>query len=110
MLRLPGQGDAVAIPLNGAPSTLIVKSDNPNLPGITENEVRCLLMTQAIGIELCKRRFFRYQSARQSASCAMIAASGEVTNFSVFIKRTSRRPMVCLRGGSMSAVPCAVSI
>ena len=38
-------------PLNGAPSTLIVKPDNPNLPGITENEVWCLRMAQAIGIE-----------------------------------------------------------
>lgn len=51
VLRLPGPGDVLAIPLNGAPSTLIVKPDNPNLPGITENEVWCLRMAQAIGIE-----------------------------------------------------------
>lgn len=51
VLRLPQNGDVLAIPLNGAPSTLIVKPDNPNLPGITENEVWCLRMAQAIGIE-----------------------------------------------------------
>lgn len=51
VLRLPERGDVLAIPLNGAPSTLIVKPDNPNLPGITENEVWCLRMAQAIGIE-----------------------------------------------------------
>ena len=51
VLRLPQEDDVLAIPLNGAPSTLIVKPDNPNLPGITENEVWCLRMAQAIGIE-----------------------------------------------------------
>jgi serine/threonine-protein kinase HipA len=51
VLRLPGPEDVLAIPLNGAPSTLIVKPDNPNLPGITENEVWCLRMGQAVGIE-----------------------------------------------------------
>jgi serine/threonine-protein kinase HipA len=51
VLRLPQDGDVLAIPLNGAPSSLIVKPDNPNLPGITENEVWCLRMAQAIGIE-----------------------------------------------------------
>jgi serine/threonine-protein kinase HipA len=51
VLRLPQEGDVLAIPLNGAPSTLIVKPDNPNLPGITENEVWCLRMAQAIGID-----------------------------------------------------------
>ncbi|UXX81522.1 HipA domain-containing protein [Roseovarius pelagicus] len=51
VLRLPGPNDRLAIPLNGAPSTLIVKPDNPNLPGITENEVWCLQIAQAIGIE-----------------------------------------------------------
>lgn len=51
VLRLPDPNDLLAIPLNGAPSTLIVKPDNPNLPGITENEVWCLRMAQAIGID-----------------------------------------------------------
>lgn len=51
VLRLPQADDVLAIPLNGAPSTLIVKPDNPNLPGITENEAWCLRMAQAIGID-----------------------------------------------------------
>ena len=51
VLRLPQEGDVLAIPLHGAPSTLIVKPDNPHLPGITENEVWCLRMARAIGID-----------------------------------------------------------
>lgn len=51
VLRLPQDDDVLAIPLNGAPSTLIVKPDNPNLPGITENEVWCLRMARAVGID-----------------------------------------------------------
>lgn len=50
VLRLPEAGDALAIPLNGAPSTLILKPDNPHLPGIVENETYCLRLAQAIGI------------------------------------------------------------
>lgn len=59
VLRLPGPDDVLAIPLNGAPSTLIVKPDNPNLPGITENEVWCLRMAQAIGIEAAQATILR---------------------------------------------------
>ncbi len=59
VLRLPGPNDVLAIPLNGAPSTLIVKPDNPNLPGITENEVWCLRMAQAVGIEAAQATILR---------------------------------------------------
>ena len=59
VLRLPQNGDVLAIPLNGAPSTLIVKPDNPNLPGITENEVWCLRMAQAIGIDAAQATILR---------------------------------------------------
>jgi serine/threonine-protein kinase HipA len=51
VLRLPGDGDALAIPCHGAPSTVILKPDNPVLPGIVENEAYCLRLAQAIGIE-----------------------------------------------------------
>jgi serine/threonine-protein kinase HipA len=50
VLRLPEDGDAIAIPLNGAPSTIILKPDNPHLPGIVENETYCLRLAQAIGV------------------------------------------------------------
>lgn len=50
VLRLPGPGDRLAIPQAGAPSTVILKPDNPRLPGITENEVYCLHLAAAIGI------------------------------------------------------------
>lgn len=65
MLRLPQEGDVLAVPLNGAPSTLIVKPDNPNLPGITENEVWCLRMAQAIGIEAAQATIL--QSSKRTA-------------------------------------------
>ncbi|HRO10123.1 type II toxin-antitoxin system HipA family toxin [Amaricoccus sp.] len=51
VLRLPGDGDMLAIPRQGAPSTVIVKPDNPSLPGIVENEVYCLRLARAAGIE-----------------------------------------------------------
>ena len=50
VLRLPQEGDQLAVPQEGAPSTLIIKPDNPRLPGITENEVYCLKLAKAIGI------------------------------------------------------------
>jgi serine/threonine-protein kinase HipA len=65
VLRLPKGGDVLAIPLNGAPSTLIVKPDNPNLPGITENEVWCLRMAQAIGIDAAQATII--QSSQRTA-------------------------------------------
>lgn len=65
VLRLPQEGDVLAIPLNGAPSTLIVKPDNPNLPGITENEVCCLRMAQALGIEAAQATIL--QSSKRTA-------------------------------------------
>ena len=65
VLRLPQEGDVLAIPLNGAPSTLIVKPDNPNLPGITENEVWCLRMAQDIGIAAAQATIL--QSSKRTA-------------------------------------------
>lgn len=49
-LGLPQKEDKLAIPRNGAPSTLIIKPDNPRLPGIVENEAYCLSLAAAIGI------------------------------------------------------------
>lgn len=51
VLRLPQAGDVLAIPRNGAPSSLILKPDNENLPGIVENEAYCLALARAVGIE-----------------------------------------------------------
>ena len=49
-LGLPGPNDRLAIPKNGAPSTIIIKPDNPTLPGIVENEAYCLTLAGLIGI------------------------------------------------------------
>jgi len=65
VLRLPEPGDVLAIPRNGAPSVLIVKPDNPNLPGITENEVWCLRMASAIGIKATRVTIL--EAARRTA-------------------------------------------
>jgi len=51
-LGLPKDTDRLAIPMSGAPSTLIIKPDNPNLPGIVENEAYCLTLAKLIGIEV----------------------------------------------------------
>lgn len=51
VLRLPKDGDVLAIPRYGAPSTIILKPDNPALPGIVENETYCLRLAQAVGIK-----------------------------------------------------------
>lgn len=49
-LGLPEKGDQLAIPMSGAPSTIIIKPDNPNLPGIVENEAYCLTLAKLIGM------------------------------------------------------------
>lgn len=49
-LRLPGPGDQLALPLNGAPSTLILKPDNARLPGMPENEAYCLHLARQCGL------------------------------------------------------------
>ncbi len=50
VLRLPVEGDVLAIARGGAPSTVILKPDNSFLPGITENETYCLHLARAAGI------------------------------------------------------------
>lgn len=65
VLRLPGPDDDLAMPTNGAPSTLIVKPENPHLPGIVENEVWCLGMARAIGIDAAQATILR--AAEQTA-------------------------------------------
>lgn len=49
-LGLMNDGDRLAVPKHGAPSTLIIKPDNPNLPGIVENEAYCLTLAGLIGL------------------------------------------------------------
>lgn len=46
----PREGDRLAIPINGAPSSVILKPDNQDLPGIIENEAYCLTLARMIGI------------------------------------------------------------
>lgn len=69
VLRLPQLGDVLAVPLNGAPSTIIVKPDNPNLPGITENECYCLHLAQAAGIAAAESSILT--TGRRTALCVL---------------------------------------
>ena len=50
VLELPESTDQLAIPKRGAPSTIIVKPDNPKLEGIVENEAYCLTLAGLIEI------------------------------------------------------------
>ncbi len=65
VLRLPEAGDVLAVPRHGAPSTIIIKPDNPILPGIVENEVFCLKLAAAIGIPAAEATILK--TARRSA-------------------------------------------
>jgi serine/threonine-protein kinase HipA len=69
VLRLPQDGDVLAIPRHGAPSTLILKPDNPNLPGIVENETYCLRLAQALGIDTAKATIL--PAGRRKAICVL---------------------------------------
>ncbi|MFZ1726479.1 MAG: type II toxin-antitoxin system HipA family toxin [Albidovulum sp.] len=53
-LGLMTEGDRLAVPKRGAPSTIIIKPDNPNLPGIVENEAYCLTLANLIGLPVVK--------------------------------------------------------
>lgn len=50
-LGLPEDGDVLALPKDGAPSTIIIKPDNDRLPGIVENEAYCLALATEIGLD-----------------------------------------------------------
>ena len=53
-LGLPGPGDTLCIPMEGAPSTIILKPDNRALQGIVENEAYCLALATKIGLPTAK--------------------------------------------------------
>ena len=51
--------DALAIPLNGSPSTHILKPDNDHLPGSVQNEALCLALGHLVGLKTVQARSFR---------------------------------------------------
>ena len=71
VLRLPGDGDVLAIPRNGAPSTVILKPDNPILPGIVENETYCLRLAEAIGLASAKVTLLT--AGKRKAICVLLS-------------------------------------
>lgn len=42
----------LTVPINGAPSTHILKPDNPRLPGSVENEALCMILARRIGLNV----------------------------------------------------------
>lgn len=69
VLRLPQEGDQIAIPMNGAPSTIILKPDNARLPGIIENEVYCLRLAASIGIRAAETTIVK--TRQRTAICSL---------------------------------------
>lgn len=49
-LPLARVGDGLAVPVNGAPSTVILKPDNPRLPGSVQNEALCMVLARRCGL------------------------------------------------------------
>lgn len=44
----------MAIPINGTPSTYIIKPDSPRLPGNVHNEAFCLKLAQLVGLDVAE--------------------------------------------------------
>src|SRR5262249_40098598 len=44
------QGSQISIPLNGSPSTHILKPDSPRLPGSVQNEAFCLTLARRMNV------------------------------------------------------------
>lgn len=44
--------DGVAVPVNGAASTQILKPDNPRLPGSVQNEALCMVLARRCGLSV----------------------------------------------------------
>jgi serine/threonine-protein kinase HipA len=42
----------ISVPVNGAPSTHILKPDNPRLPGSVQNEALCMVLARRIGLDV----------------------------------------------------------
>lgn len=51
-LPLAVDGAAFSIPINGAPSTHILKPDNPRLPGSVQNEALCMVLARRCGLSV----------------------------------------------------------
>jgi serine/threonine-protein kinase HipA len=44
----------IAVPVNGAPSTHILKPDNPRLPGSVQNEALCMTLARRVGLAVAQ--------------------------------------------------------
>jgi serine/threonine-protein kinase HipA len=53
-LPVHAEGERLAIPVNGAPSTHILKPDNPRLPGSVQNEALCMVLAARAGLPVAE--------------------------------------------------------
>jgi serine/threonine-protein kinase HipA len=53
-LPVHSEGERLAIPVNGAPSTYILKPDNPRLPGSVQNEALCMVLAARAGLPVAE--------------------------------------------------------
>ncbi|MCX6967647.1 MAG: type II toxin-antitoxin system HipA family toxin, partial [Verrucomicrobia bacterium] len=56
-------GDGYALPLNGAPSTHILKPPSPHFAGLIENECFCMKLAAAVGLKVAAVRIGRAQDS-----------------------------------------------
>jgi hypothetical protein len=76
----------IAVPTNGAPSTHILKPDNPRLPGSVQNEALCMVLARRIGLNVAPWRpallagaaicWSSVMTGRAPASCSPPASGG----------------------------------
>ncbi len=88
---LHGSGDQLAIPMNGAPSTLILKPDSPHLEGSVENEAFCLALADAIGIEAAQVSALQVRDRTALPLSGMTGLSHRMGMSAACIRRISPR-------------------
>ena len=84
----------IAIPVNGAPSTHILKPDNPRLPGSVANEALCMVLARRIGLNVAPVTTGLAGARSYLATAARCAAC---------IRRTSARPSAARQSPSTSS-------
>ena len=61
--------DQIAVPINGAPSTHILKPDNPRLPGSVQNEALCMVLARRVGLNTTSVTYYFKRKDDLAAAC-----------------------------------------
>lgn len=84
-------GGRLFLPLNGSPSTHILKPQGPHFEGLVENEFFCMRLAALAGLEVAPVEIVRQVRPGSCKLCAMIASHSMGTAWSGFIRRISVR-------------------